>query len=826
MNAILARQPKYLYLIGLLLFLMTENAFAYFYGGIFLMGSKNESPYYGYVQYYDSDLDSVPDLRDNCSRLHNPKQLDTDNDGMGNACDADDDNDGFLDYKDAFPLDPNRSKSLAYCGFNGVMTCENVRGNMICRDRHFDDPRCLKSTKEPHASKNTLLGIDSDRDGIRDDVKDSIEEKFGKNITVTNYTKDMAKRFQKILLGAPSNGGTLSHKQVNQQVAKIKHLDACIQNKTNANGAGLQFLLPEQLNTVARTRAYLKAAAEAYDAEGPPVVEDCGSSTKSLSSIKAFAATNNKGGGMLKGGSNNGVGIKKPNLNGYELFFINGVRNSEDQANESLDKLSGVLGIEPIKLEYNEDHLLGQLFDFWVHKVGESQVDKTGTLRFWLSLYFGVMKPDNAINETLSEWLNPYRAVGFWAEEDLARMIKTAITALNQKKKVIMVAHSEGNFFYRNIYNALKNWDRKKTEQCFAGVGVATPLSSKPGNYEYITNSNDIIINAVRRTWESTLPANVTVPFFLDDVLGHGMQETYLSHSKPVNLLKSEFKKAKDKLDKSCKTCEDSEMAIWVANDNNARDDNFDLYINDKFLSYLNLGTDNCNGHFILPKKYNQFDKHDLSFHEDVTKEINGCIGSLGEDHSSKAYFSDNLPITKASSKYKVKLINKKNNHNANYGKIYSFQICPNPENGKPVVRRILGSAAYSGYSGEDIDSFNFKTSKCLPCDDLGNTGNFPDNKVTVILKSGGRRYCTAKVKLNGEFKSSAYSTGYRSALRLMPGHYELELYDFSSSCQIGVTSSTVDLTVSLDQEKLAHVSFLFNKAYFVIPAVDNSNLP
>ena len=56
----------------------------------------------------DDDNDGLLDAADNCPIHVNPNQLDTDNDGQGNACDGDDDNDGIADGADNCPLTVNQ----------------------------------------------------------------------------------------------------------------------------------------------------------------------------------------------------------------------------------------------------------------------------------------------------------------------------------------------------------------------------------------------------------------------------------------------------------------------------------------------------------------------------------------------------------------------------------------------------------------------------------------------------------------------------------------------------------------------------------------------
>jgi len=103
----------------------------------------------------ETDGDTVPNNIDNCPYFANTDQLDSNNDGIGDACQNDIDNDGIPDGFDNCPLDANTSQ---------LDTDNDGQGNVCDSD---DDNDGLSDIFENTIGTNSLL-IDSDGDTLSD----------------------------------------------------------------------------------------------------------------------------------------------------------------------------------------------------------------------------------------------------------------------------------------------------------------------------------------------------------------------------------------------------------------------------------------------------------------------------------------------------------------------------------------------------------------------------------------------------------------------------------------------------------------------------------
>ena len=126
----------------------------------------------------DGDNDGVNDDVDNCPAISNGDQLNTDGDAEGNACDNDDDGDGVADTSDDFPLNANESvNDDADTVGNNADNCpldtnenqldtDNDGLGDVCDDDSDNDGKADASDNCP-VNPNTAQ-LDTDSDGAGD----------------------------------------------------------------------------------------------------------------------------------------------------------------------------------------------------------------------------------------------------------------------------------------------------------------------------------------------------------------------------------------------------------------------------------------------------------------------------------------------------------------------------------------------------------------------------------------------------------------------------------------------------------------------------------
>ena len=116
--------------------------------------------------------------------------------------------------------------------------------------------------EESDESRATLAGTDADGDGIRDDVAARIDRAYAADNYLRGQARTMASGYQLLV------AGSLSAKQAQAQLVRIERAQDCIASRGADPRSGAAFLLPHQLNTYQRSKAYLEAARTAQSRLG------------------------------------------------------------------------------------------------------------------------------------------------------------------------------------------------------------------------------------------------------------------------------------------------------------------------------------------------------------------------------------------------------------------------------------------------------------------------------------------------------------------------------------------------------------------------------
>lgn len=362
------------------------------------------------------------------------------------------------------------------------------------------------------AGASTLRGVDSDRDGIRDDLQRFIRFAYGGSPNTEAALRQLAGTLQRSVLDAASSAASRDH-----AAQMVRDLGCLSFVRPGGSGTAGGELISKLVNTTQRLDAYLRFN------------EQLGGQTYALRPQSEGAASC----GFLRSrgeASPRGQAQCQDDDSLASVFFLNGVMTTFEDALDNAAYMAFVLQIQlPLEvsrnirvgLAYNRTY--GFVDDLWEAVRQRLDSDSEQFYRFLAAVdpmpdFMQTAFTNIASNINHNALLSNPNA--------LAHLVLFQGEIL-EGRKVIVVAHSQGNLFANRIFQNLS----ADEQESLGIVAVANPDSvvrNSPrvpgGATQYTTLRNDLVIAAI----PGAMGSNTAGSFLLRDPLGHGFEASYL----------------------------------------------------------------------------------------------------------------------------------------------------------------------------------------------------------------------------------------------------------------------------------------------------------
>jgi len=214
------------------------------------------------------------------------------------------------------------------------------------------------------------------------------------------------------------------------------------------------------------------------------------------------------------------------------IYHANGVFTDRMGAKRNLIVLeNAVISVIPtaeadkieFRLAYNTTN--GHLADLFEAATQSIISDVTS---FWVGL--AGLIPNQSISDNMIRLSSLVDQAALLANQDLTGHVSDYKNSILEGKKLILVPHSQGNFFANESYNYLSSSEKSS----FGIVAVANPDTHVASGGPHTTLFEDLVIDAiilVKQAAHLPIPQlpNVTNYLTFADLTGHGFQQCYLA---------------------------------------------------------------------------------------------------------------------------------------------------------------------------------------------------------------------------------------------------------------------------------------------------------